>query len=313
VILWDGTTRTAAAYLPIAERHDEVKELSKEGKVLDSRRGLDIVADGKSETAPFVDQKSGTRFDTAGRGVEGELKGWTLATTDAVVARWFAWSAEYPGSTIYHAKAPAPAAAPKADAKDAIKEVAGTAEFLRNIPKKFATLQSADAKARTVTLLIDGEKEARTWPLTPDAEVKVAGWWGRAEQLPKAARVWAWFHSDRRKNPTSVFMLADELSEQDIHGKKNAGDLEAKRQAQRVWLRQRWVEEGLPGTVTFVHVAGEGELMLDHEAMRWGRSLKAGDKVSLATEPPIPAVVKDVKPWRERTQVRLVINGLDIA
>ena len=65
--------------------------------------------------------------------------------------------------------------------------------------------------------------------------------------------------------------------------------------------------------MTFAHVAGEADVMLDHEAMRWGRSLRPGDKVSLAADPPIPAVVKEVRPWRERTQVRLVINGVDIA
>jgi hypothetical protein len=160
---------------------------------------------------------------------------------------------------------------------------------------------------------VDGEKEAKIWPLTPDAEVRVAGWWGRLEQLPKGSRVWAWFHTDRKKNPASLFMLADETSEAVIHDKKDAADVEGKRQAQRAWLRERWVADGLPGTVTFAHVAGEADVMLDHEAMRWGRSLKAGDKVSLAADPPIPAVVKDVRPWRERTQVRLVINGVDIA
>ena len=41
--------------------------------------------------------------------------------------------------------------------------------------------------------------------------------------------------------------------------------------------------------------------------------MKPGDKVTLIADPPIPAVVKDVKPWRERTQIRLVINGLDIS
>jgi hypothetical protein len=53
------------------------------------------------------------------------------------------------------------------------------------------------------------------------------------------------------------------------------------------------------------------ELMLDHEAMRWGRALKLGDKVSLDADPPIPAVVKHVTPWRERTQLRLVVNSFD--
>src|SRR5262249_186826 len=51
----------------------------------------------------------------------------------------------------------------------------------------------------------------------------------------------------------------------------------------------------------------------DHEAIRWGRSLKPGDKVTLQTVPPSPAVVKYVRPWRERTQLRLVVAGGDLA
>ena len=55
------------------------------------------------------------------------------------------------------------------------------------------------------------------------------------------------------------------------------------------------------------------EFMLDHEAMRWGRSLKLGDTVTLQAAPPIPAVVKHMSPWRERTQVRLVVHSKDLA
>jgi hypothetical protein len=51
--------------------------------------------------------------------------------------------------------------------------------------------------------------------------------------------------------------------------------------------------------------------MLDHEAMRWGRSLKPGDSVSLQTPTPIKAVVKQVRPWRQHTQLRLVTAGVD--
>jgi hypothetical protein len=83
---------------------------------------------------------------------------------------------------------------------------------------------------------------------------------------------------------------------------------------QKATLRRRWSEQGLPGTVSFLHIfSGEMDLLLDHEAMRWGRSLKLGDKVTLQGSPPIAAVVKSVQPWRERTQVRLVVNGLDQA
>jgi hypothetical protein len=261
--------------------------------------------------------------------------------------------------------APPRAAEPAKDKKgvnDKIKEVAGSAEFLRSVPKHFATLKAVDVARRRVTLLLEGEKLAKVWPLAPDAELKVFGWWGRLDQFTAGDRVWAWFQTDRKRQPVAVAMLADEPSEQDIHGPgltlvrrtadaltvkpakdpertlsakateglaegkpvylQSGGDkarlvltaaaFEERRAAQKALLRKRWADKGLPGTVTFLHrFSGEMELMLDHEAMRWGRSLKLGDKVSLDATPPIPAVVKRVTPWRERTQLRLVVNSFD--
>src|SRR5439155_25502114 len=88
---------------------------------------------------------------------------------------------------------------------------------------------------------------------------------------------------------------------------------EDRRAKQKTALRQRWIDEGLPGTVTFLHqFSGEMELMLDHETMRWARSLKTGDKMTLPGNPPIPGVVKHVRPWRERTQLHLVVNSFDV-
>jgi hypothetical protein len=369
VILWDRATRTATAYRLTAYKRAETKELSREGEALELRKDLEIVADGKSETAPFLETKTGTRFDMAGRGVEGELKGWTLSPTDeSLVAKWYAWSAEFPQTTVYQAKDPAPPPkSPKTslpvltDPKDAIREVAGTAEFLRNTPKYAATFKGYDAKAGTVTLLIEGEKVAKPWPLLPDAEIKVNGWWGRPAQFKDGDRVWVWFACDRTKQPRAVLMMCDDVTEKDIHGKaaelpKDFNDRRAKQVAE---LSRLWADEGLPGTITFAHIAGEVEVTLDHEGMRWGRSLKAGNTVELedlGSRPtdsklstilnapfviatltnrggelqlgkladakplqPMPeavrvkAVVKEVKPWRERTRVTLVINDLDIA
>jgi hypothetical protein len=89
---------------------------------------------------------------------------------------------------------------------------------------------------------------------------------------------------------------------------------ELRRAQQRQALRKRWLEHGLPGSVSFVHVfSGEMDLTLDHETMRWARSLKRGDKVKLLADPPIAAVVKNVHPWRERTQVRLVAKAQELA
>jgi Cu/Ag efflux protein CusF len=259
--------------------------------------------------------------------------------------------------------------------QEIMKEVAGTAEFLRGVPKAFAIVKAIDVPGRKVTLLLDGEKLAKVWPLIPDAEIKVAGWWGRLGQFKAGDKVWIWFKTDRKKQAVAIAMLADEVSEQDIHGPgltvvsrtndsltlkptkganrtigaakaeiklgkgggsldglkagdhvyvRTTGDqarlildetaMEVERDRQRAWLRQRWSEEGLPGAVAFAHTfSGELDFMLDHEAMRWGRSLKTGDKVTLTADPPIAAVVKHVQPWRERTQVRLVADGFDQA
>src|SRR5437764_12614865 len=69
----------------------------------------------------------------------------------------------------------------KLDAK--VKEIAGSAEFLRSVPKHFATLKAVDVPGYKVTLLIEGEVLPKVWPLVPDAEVKVLGWWGRLDQF----------------------------------------------------------------------------------------------------------------------------------
>ncbi|MSQ96713.1 MAG: hypothetical protein EXR98_19465 [Gemmataceae bacterium] len=265
--------------------------------------------------------------------------------------------------------------AKKQDAKDAIKEIAGSAEFLRAVPKKFATLQGIDVAGHSVRLLVDGEKTATAWKLTPDAEIKVRGWWGRLAHLEPERRVWAWFKVDRVKKAVAIFMLADELSEQEIHGgaqvktvgkelvlvgpKKQESTLkgadkllldrggekcceclvlkpkdvvfvetnqgkvvklydidgfEALRKGQKAKLRTSWLTDGLPGAIGFLHVyAGEVDVILDHEAMRWGRSLVPGTKVALAATPPIDAVVKSVSAQREKTQVRLVVKSIDLA
>jgi hypothetical protein len=263
----------------------------------------------------FVDEETKSSWDVAGRASAGELKGWTLAWVDSVQVKWYAWSAEQPQTSVYGGDQPK-----TGDLKKALKEVAGTAEFLRLLPKPTATLKAVDPKNGTVTLLIDGEKDEKSWRLEPDAEIKVNGWWGRLEQFRPGDRVWAWLKLDRKKNPVSVVMLADEVSESDFHGslrknaaaKHSAEEMAAKRGEQKGWLRDLWAKEGLPGTLTFLHVfSGELELTLDHEAMRWGRSLNLGDIVQLAADPPIKAVVKAVTPWRERTVVRLVVGELE--
>jgi hypothetical protein len=109
----DGATRTAAAYLEEAAppRKHPAPRPNKDGesppdKEPDApRRRVTIQMmerpDVAKSSAPFVDQETGSRWDIAGRAVEGELKGWTLTWLDSVQVKWFAWAAEYPGTTIF--------------------------------------------------------------------------------------------------------------------------------------------------------------------------------------------------------------------
>src|SRR5205807_2539744 len=66
-------------------------------------RTLHFYADSISpETAPFKDKETGTRWTLAGRAVDGPLKGKELTWVNGVQCRWYAWSAEYPQTQLYH-------------------------------------------------------------------------------------------------------------------------------------------------------------------------------------------------------------------
>jgi hypothetical protein len=114
------------------------------------------------------------------------------------------------------------------------------------------------------------------------------------------------------------FKQGDKVFVQTAGGKlravTDANGLEKLRKEQRLTMRQRWEKDGLPGTVTFLHpLSGELEIMLDHEAIRWGRNLQEGDRVTIREGGRIAADVQSAKPWRERTLVRLVLGGFDQA
>jgi hypothetical protein len=326
-VVWRGKTGSAAAYRPVARQPRKWKAPKPDADGV-SPPDMGVPLSVREEEAVRLsfragpdgglsDVETGGRWDVAGRCVEGKYRGWTLEPVDSVACKWFAWAAEYPRTAVYARKGAAGPGPHKT-----VPMIAGRAEFLRVLPKPFGTLQGVDPKAATVTLLFDGEKVGKVWPVEPDAEVKVSGWWGRLGQFKPGERVWAWLKLNRDRHPVSVVMLADELTEWDMHGSLGegkgrrappaaAGQMEERRTRQKAWLRQRWADEGLPATVTFLHVfSGELELMLDHEAMRWGRSLRSGDVVDLLAGPAIAAVVKTVTPWRERTAVRLVVGEL---
>jgi hypothetical protein len=119
VVLWDSATKTAAAYRPVASQPrkfkgprpdktgvsppDEGTPLPAGSRALPPRQ-LTLRHDAGSAATPFRDKETGSRWDIAGRAVEGDLKGWTLSWLDSTQVKWFAWAAEYPETSIYRAR-----------------------------------------------------------------------------------------------------------------------------------------------------------------------------------------------------------------
>ena len=104
------------------------------------------------------------RLDVAGRCVEGKLKGWTLRPTDAVKVKWFAWAAENPttrSDLLAERRRPRagqeglPPRRPEGGDQGGGRHRRVPAP----LPKQFATVKAIDPKARTVTLLLDGETD----------------------------------------------------------------------------------------------------------------------------------------------------------
>jgi hypothetical protein len=88
VVLWEPSTRTAAAYRP---------EATPPGPEAGKPRPVTLARVGDS----YVDQETQSHWDIAGRAVDGKLKGWTLPWVDGTQAKWFAWAAEYPQTTVF--------------------------------------------------------------------------------------------------------------------------------------------------------------------------------------------------------------------
>ncbi|MBX9791880.1 MAG: DUF3179 domain-containing protein [Pirellulales bacterium] len=125
VVLWQERTQTAAAYAPETD---------------EAAQRVELTVDRSDETAPFVDSKTGSRFDIAGRAVSGKLKGQTLRWLDGTQCRWYAWAAEYPQTTIFsppdvssvprEARAVAPAESPPPQQAVLVNPTDVTAEHL---------------------------------------------------------------------------------------------------------------------------------------------------------------------------------------
>jgi hypothetical protein len=92
VILWDGRTRTAAAYAPETEGP--------------AAQPVTLTVDTSGPESPWVDQQTGSRWSIAGRAVSGPRKGQTLRWLPGVMVKWYAWAAEYPGTSLEDHKDP---------------------------------------------------------------------------------------------------------------------------------------------------------------------------------------------------------------
>jgi Protein of unknown function (DUF3179) len=100
VVLWYEPTHTAAAYRPIAAPPSDNDKAT--------ARTVTLEMHDKEAMAPFVDKETGSRWDIAGRAVEGELKGWTMKWLDGIQVKWFAWAAEYPETLIIQTNGKSP-------------------------------------------------------------------------------------------------------------------------------------------------------------------------------------------------------------
>jgi hypothetical protein len=95
VAIWEAATKTAAAYRPIAT--------PPAGSKGDARR-LTLTRDESMRGGLLTDGETGSHWDITGRAVSGNLKGWTLQWLDGTQVKWFAWSAEYPHTSIYQVR-----------------------------------------------------------------------------------------------------------------------------------------------------------------------------------------------------------------
>lgn len=86
-VFWYGPTRSAVAFHSVLD-----------GQSLTFK--IDEIA---PETAPFKDKETGTRWTLAGRAVDGPLKGKELSWAPSIQCQWYAWSGDYPQTSVWTA------------------------------------------------------------------------------------------------------------------------------------------------------------------------------------------------------------------
>jgi hypothetical protein len=144
---------------------------------------------------------------------------------------------------------------------------------------KAVTSSGPDAGTLTLETIRNGKPTERT--------VKVAGtevFRGDAKARPESLKAGEQIHL--QTTGESARLVVDPAA------------FEQRRAAQKAALHGRWAAEGLPGTLVFSHAQRrEVEIMLDHEAMRWGRS--CGDHSCCHSKTPVVSLMpSDVRPHR---------------
>jgi hypothetical protein len=92
IVIWEPTTATAVAYRPIA-----IPPAGSKGEP----RQLTLVRNTAVDGTLLTDKETGSGWDIAGRAAAGSLNGWTLKWVDGTQVKWFAWSVEYPKTSVY--------------------------------------------------------------------------------------------------------------------------------------------------------------------------------------------------------------------
>jgi hypothetical protein len=105
-----------AAYKPTARQPRKFKGPMPDKDGVSPPDAGELLPDGK-EQPPYsinrfemdfngfvADKDEWNYWDAAGRGLNRKRTGWVLDPVDAVVCKWFAWSAEYPNTTVYQVK-----------------------------------------------------------------------------------------------------------------------------------------------------------------------------------------------------------------
>jgi hypothetical protein len=155
-------------------------------------------------------------------------------------------------------------AAPQ-DPKGAEKILKERATLLRSTKKLYALFLEADPRKNEIRLRSEESGQEMIWTVDVDAEIRVHGWWGALEDLKRGDRLWFWVRPEREGRPPAVLMVADEISEQDIHQIPYAlGSIDAARR--RVELRRK--PDGKKEEVRSLEMSAaltlsdEGELLL---------------------------------------------------